>query len=406
MNYILLAVPGFFILIAIELLANHLKKTDYYRFNDAINSISMGMLSRISGVLYALIPLSIYNYFYDSIALIEWQMTIWTWILVFVLYDLSYYWNHRIGHMINIGWASHVVHHSSEEYNLSTALRQTSIPNPLGALCYLPIAFLGFPPWVLLTVGSFNLLYQFWVHTQLINRMPNWFEAIFVTPSNHRVHHAKNKIYVDKNFGGVFILWDRLFKTYQAELAEEKVVFGISTQLASWNPLWGNVKVLKQLISDAWHAKSWLDKFTIWFRKTGYRPADVEANFPIIKSNQAVDKYDTPLNSSQKGYIIVQYLLISAGIISFMMFAKDLQTLDVMMASITLIFALLSLSKLQENHKQVFSYEGIKFSLCICSSALFFGITHSITLSIILVSAVSLLTIILLQRQNSLQIAQ
>jgi alkylglycerol monooxygenase len=400
MNFILMAIPVFFILIAMELIFNYIKKTDYYQLNDAINSLSMGILSRVTGALYALIPLSLYAYTYESFALFTWEDNAATWILAFVIYDLCYYWNHRFGHTMNIGWASHVIHHSSEEYNLTTALRQTSIPNPIGKLCFIPLLLLGFPPWLLLAVGSLNLIYQYWVHTQAINRMPDWFEALFVTPSNHRVHHAKNKIYIDKNYGGVFILWDRLFKTFQPELTQEKAVFGISTQLASWNPVWGNVKVLSGLFKDAWRTESWFDKFTLWFRKTGYRPADVEAKYPIIKSNLAGNKFDTQLSYGKKWYVFLQYLFVAAGILPFMVLLKDMTNMEILATSAALAFSLFSMGKVQENSQYSLIFEGIKFIICTAVSLWMFSHNPVIGIAVACLSLIYFIALFIIQKNN------
>ena len=401
MNYILMAIPGFFVLITIELLANKMKGTDYYRLNDGVNSLAMGMMSRITKILYAVIPFSFYVYFYEDFALFSWEINVWTWLIAFVLYDLSYYWNHRIGHTMNVSWASHVVHHSSEEYNLTTALRQTSVPNVIGWIFYIPIALLGFPPWIIATVGSLNLLYQFWVHTQLIDRMPNWYEAIFVTPSNHRVHHAKNKIYVDKNYGGVFILWDRLFKTFQPELKEEKVVFGISIQLSSWNPVWGNIHFLASLIKDAWRTSSWKDKLTLWFRRTGYRPADVEAQYPIVKSNEVVAKYDIELNSGIKGYIVAQFFFVVSGVILLMMQAPEMNHTQHFALGLTLAFSLFSMGKVQESSSWAWIFECAKFSCALAVAVWLVPLGGIPVIGIGIFGLISLLLLALFNKQNS-----
>jgi alkylglycerol monooxygenase len=394
MNFILLAIPGFFILIVFELLWNHFKGTDYYRLNDAINSLSLGILSRITGALYALLPLSLYAYTYESFALFTWQDNITTWIIAFVIYDLSYYWNHRFGHTMNIGWASHVIHHSSEEYNLTTALRQTSIPNPIGALCFIPMLLLGFPPWLLVAVGSLNLIYQYWVHTQVIDRMPAWYEALFITPSNHRVHHAKNKIYIDKNYGGVFLIWDRMFNTFQPELKQEKVIFGISTQLASWNPIWGNLQVLSNLARDAIRTEKWTDKLTLWFRKTGYRPEDVTAKYPIIKSNLAADKFDTKLSKPQKWYAFFQYIFVAAGILPFMILLKDMTSTEIITSSVVLTFSLFSLGKVQENSPNSVIFEAIKFIACTAVCIWMFDHIPAIGITVGVISVASLIVLV------------
>ena len=237
MNYVLYAIPFFFLLIALELGADYWRGVRTYRLADAINSLSAGVLSQALGLLTKALGILVYAVAFEQLALFQLDANaLWVWLLAFVFYDFCYYWNHRIGHERNVFWASHVVHHQSEEYNLSTALRQTSTGFLLSWIFYLPLAIAGVPPLVFLTVAALNLLYQFWVHTRHIPKL-GWFEWIFVSPSNHRVHHAQNPVYMDRNYGGVFIVWDRLFGTFQEELDEEPVIFGVTTPLASWNPL-------------------------------------------------------------------------------------------------------------------------------------------------------------------------
>ncbi len=396
-----MAIPGFFVLILLELAWTRYKKQDVYRLNDAINSLSMGIMSRVTQILYAALPFSFYIYFYEDFALFEWQSNPWTWITAFVLYDFSYYWVHRIGHTMNISWASHVVHHSSEEYNLTTALRQTSVPNVIGWVFYIPLAFIGFPPVVLVAVASLNLLYQFWVHTQAIDKMPKWYEFIFVTPSNHRVHHAKNKVYVDKNYGGVFILWDRLFGSYQPELKEENVIFGISTQLASWDPIWGNLHFVSSLCKDAWRTKNWKDKFTLWFRRTGYRPEDVAMKYPIIKSNQVVEKYDTPLSFSAKSYAIVQLSLVAVGIFLFMHNVQSLVLHQQIAIGLTLAFSLYSLGKIQESHSNSFFMEAVKYTLLVINLVWLASAPQWLTLSVLALGLLSLIWLYSISKEIS-----
>ena len=200
MDIILYAVPFFLLLIGVELIAEKAKGTDYYRVNDALTSLSAGILSQLMKLLHLLIPFTIYLFVYQNFALFSLQETAYVWLIAFVLYDFCYYWNHRVGHEVNLFWAAHVVHHSSEDYNLSTALRQTS-GSFLSFLFYIPMALLGFDPKMVVTVGALNLIYQYWVHTRHIGKL-GWFENWFITPSNHRVHHAQNEVYIDRNYGG------------------------------------------------------------------------------------------------------------------------------------------------------------------------------------------------------------
>ena len=278
MDYIVFAIPVFIVLITIEIIATMVRKKDYYQFSDAINSLSAGMISITSGILTKVVSVTIYTGLFSVFGL--WEMSVeslWVWVVGFVFYDLCYYWNHRLGHEINVLWAAHAVHHQSEEYNLTTALRQSSSGFIFGWLFYVPMAVVGVPPVVFFTVGLINLLYQFWVHTRHVPKL-GWFEWFFVTPSNHRVHHAKNRRYLDKNYGGVFILWDRLFGTFTEEDEQyEPIRYGTLKPLRSWNPLWANLHLYAGMWQDCKATSRWQEKLTLWFRKTGYRPSDISA---------------------------------------------------------------------------------------------------------------------------------
>ena len=234
MDLIALAVPFFLLLILVELVVDRVRRTGNYRSNDAINSLSIGVLSTTSGYFTTFLAWTIWGFVLSNLAIVEMQSSwfdsslsgIGLWILAAIGWDLCYYWHHRLGHEVSILWAAHAVHHQSEDYNLSTALRQTSSGFIFGWIFYLPLFLLGFPIDVLITVGAINLIYQFWVHTQQVRRL-GMLDRILVTPSNHRVHHAQNERYLDKNYGGIFILWDRMFGSFAEELDEEPVVFGV-----------------------------------------------------------------------------------------------------------------------------------------------------------------------------------
>lgn len=327
MNIILYSVPAFFILIGIELIAERLRGTDYYRVNDALTSLATGTLNQIMRTTKLLIPFTVYVFVYQQFAFFELQNTPAVWVLAFVLYDFCYYWNHRLGHEMNLLWAAHVVHHSSEEYNLSTALRQTGT-SYLSFIFYIPGALLGIDPLTFATVGAINLVYQFWVHTQHIGKL-GWADRVFVTPSNHRVHHAQNGVYIDRNYGGVFVLWDRLFGSFQEELDEQPVIFGIRGALQTWNPIWANLHVYSQLFNDALHTKNWWHKFTIWFRRTGWRPPDVVEAYPISKTDLAnFEKFDTQLAWQLKAYAVIHYVTTAVVALSYSFAAAQILPLQ------------------------------------------------------------------------------
>jgi alkylglycerol monooxygenase len=362
MNIILYAVPFFFLLIIIELIMEKAKGTNYYRVNDSINSLTAGVLSRMTGIVKQLFPLTIYIVAYEQLALFQLEPSLWIWVIAFVLYDFCYYWNHRLGHEMNILWAAHVVHHSSEEYNLTTALRQSG-SSLFSWIFYLPMAMLGLDPIVLITVGSFNLIYQFWVHSRHIPKL-GWYERVFVTPSNHRVHHAQNQVYLDRNYGGVFIIWDRLFGSFQEELDNDKPIYGVRKALKSWNPLWANVHVYSQLFKDCWHAERWQDKLLIWFKRTGWRPNDVVENYPLSKVDLTqFRKFDISLSLLNKFYSLLQYLLIVFVGLLLMMNVAVFSLTEQVLVLLFVLYGSVSAGLILENNPLAIYLEWLKYSL-------------------------------------------
>ncbi len=316
---IVLATPVFFLLIAVEFAWGIYRKRNTYRLNDAVNSISLGMLSQVSAVFTRLLRVGIYTAVYSSVALFP-DTAFWTtwygWLLALVFYDFCYYWLHRMGHESAVLWAAHVVHHQSQDYNLSTALRQTSSGAFLGWIFYLPMAVAGVPPLVFGVVALIDLLYQFWVHTEHVPRL-GWFDRWFCSPSNHRVHHAVNDTYVDRNYGGVLIIWDRMFGSFREE--DDKCVYGTRSPLNSWDPLWSNTEVYWALARDSWHARSWVDKLRVWIKPPGWRPADVAARFPKDPFDIArLQRYHPPMARGVMWFGAVQFVLLLAGVAVFL----------------------------------------------------------------------------------------
>ncbi len=252
---IVLVTPVFLALMALEWAIGRWRGRPALRLADAVSSVSLGMLSQTSAVFTVLLRVGLYTLAYEHLAL--WRSeAFWTtwygWLIALVFYDFCYYWLHRMGHEVAVLWAAHAVHHQSQDYNLSTALRQTSSGAVLGWVFYLPMALAGVPPLVFVVVGLVDLLYQFWVHTEQVGRL-GWFDRWFCSPSNHRVHHAVNDGYLDKNYGGILIVWDRLFGTFKDEDPREKCVYGTRGLLNSWDPLWANAQVYAGLLHDSWH---------------------------------------------------------------------------------------------------------------------------------------------------------
>ncbi|MGJ7608336.1 lysoplasmalogenase family protein [Variovorax sp. LT1R20] len=343
---IVLATPVFFLLIAIEFAVGRVRARrgtghDTYRLADAVNSIGLGMLSQISAVLTGLLRIGIYTAVYSEVALFpkEAASDFWTtwygWLLALVFYDFCYYWLHRMGHESAVLWAAHVVHHQSQHYNLSTALRQTSSGALLGWIFYMPMAVAGVPPLVFVVVALIDLLYQFWVHTEQVGKL-GWFDRWFCSPSNHRVHHAVNDTYLDRNYGGILIVWDRLFGTFREE--DERCVYGTRGELKSWDPLWANAEVYWGLAKDSWHARSWADKLRVWLKPPGWRPADVAARFPKPAFDIAkVTRYEPVVSRGVQWFAGIQFLLMLGGVAFFLWFSDDmpLQRSAVWLATLT-----------------------------------------------------------------------
>lgn len=310
-----LAVPVFLALIALEILVDRIRGTRYYHLADAINSLSCGIVSTGMRVFFGFLGLYCYEWILLHLAPIRLPADSWAvWIGAFLFYDLCYYWNHRMGHVVGLFWATHVVHHQSEEFNLTTALRQPGTGNFIGWIFYIPMALCGIPASVFLLVGVVQLFYQFWPHTRHINRM-GFLDRWVQTPSNHRVHHAQNDIYLDKNYVGVFLIWDHLFGTYQDELDEQPCIYGIRGQLRSWNPVWANLHYFWAMAKDSWYAGSWIDKVKVWLMHPGWRPADVAARFPKPDYGPHRDfvKFDPPRNTALSFYGLAQFVAVMAA---------------------------------------------------------------------------------------------
>ncbi len=236
-NLILYAIPLFVATVIIEGIIIYKKKPQNYNIKDTFASLAMGIGNVLVNLLSKILVVIIITFLYENYKITTIPFVWWAWILILFSDDFFYYWAHRIGHESRFFWASHIVHHSSQKYNLSTALRQTWTGGFFSFIFYLALPLLGFHPLMIFTQMSISLLYQYWIHTELIYKMPKWFEVVFNTPSHHRVHHGSNPLYLDRNYAGIFIIWDKLFKTFQPELDEEKVVFGLTTNIKTFNPL-------------------------------------------------------------------------------------------------------------------------------------------------------------------------
>ena len=318
-------IPFLALAVVLEMVISIRRGRKTYRTNDTLASLSQGLISQLVYACTPLLQIGLYTLVFLALGY-QAEAPFWhTWYgfaVAVVLFDFCEYWLHRAGHEIAVFWAAHTVHHQSEELNICTALRQESQNAVLGWPFYLPMALVGVPPEIFGFSYLFVQYYQIWAHTEQVGKL-GWLDGVLTTPSNHRVHHAVNDCYVDRNYGGLFVLWDRLFGTYAAET--ERCVFGTRTPLRSFNPLRAIVQVYGALARDAWHARRWQDKIKVWFMPPGWRPADVAERYPQPPFDVARERYDPPATNGARAAAIVLFLVTAVGCGFFLW---DAETMD------------------------------------------------------------------------------
>ena len=319
---LLYATPFFIGLVLIEILYGRFVKDQKHNLMDTVSSLSSGLTNVVKDSLGLVLILVSYPFLLEHLALIEIKATWLVWVVAFIALDFAGYWNHRLSHHINLFWNQHVIHHSSEEFNLACALRQP-ISNLLGyyALLLIPAALLGVPNQVIAILAPIHLFAQFWYHTQYIGKM-GILEYVIVTPSQHRVHHAINPEYIDKNLGQIFCIWDRMFGTFQEELDDVPPQYGVLKPANTWNPIIINFQHIWRLMQDAWRTRSYWDKLRIWFMPTGWRPQDVKDKYPVevIQDVYNFKKYRPETSPWLKGYALFQ-LIATTFLMLFMFYS-------------------------------------------------------------------------------------
>lgn len=351
-------------LIILEAIVSHFMGKQVNRPMDMISSLSSGMTFTLKQLLGLSVVIISYKWLENHLSIFDLQKSIIVYVLAFVGLDFAGYWQHRFNHSYNILWNRHIIHHSSEEFNLACALRQNiSVFFQIYFFLYIPMAIIGIPPAVVASVAPIHFFAQFWYHTKLINKM-GILEHIIVTPSHHRVHHAINDEYIDKNFAEIFIIWDKLFGTFQEELAAVPAVYGIKKPAQTWNPVLINFQHLWRLIKDAWRTKSWRDKFRIWMMPTGWRPKDVAQKYPIAVDNpQSQVKYDTSYSKSFLVWIAIQFLIMNVFQYFLLISIADFSPVWFIYCVIFLFTSIFSYTSLMDGHKIAMGAEFIKVLL-------------------------------------------
>lgn len=378
--------PIFLLLIAIEKIYGHFKGQDTAPYMDTVSSVSSGMTNSVKDVLGISISILTYEWLETHIALLHLEATVWAYIIAFICIDFYGYWSHRWAHQINFLWNKHAIHHSSEEFNLACALRQTisSFVN-LFTFLLIPAAVLGVPSVVIAITLPIHLFLQFWYHTKHIKKM-GFLEKILVTPSHHRVHHAINPEYIDKNHSQIFIFWDKLFGTFQEELDAVPPVFGITRPAQTWNPIRINFQHLGLLISDAWRAENWKDKLTIWFKPTGWRPESFEEKYPVTKISDVYhfEKYGTQ-HSKKLMYWSIFQALVTLLLITYMYDSIGTIGLPhVFVYGVFIFVTVYSYTELMDARKTAVFWEGFRFLFAMGLLYFYgnwFGLTHLLPVS-------------------------
>jgi len=367
---LIIAMPLFLLLVLFEKWYGWRKGFDTVRTLDMVSSLSSGITNSTKDVLGLSIAIISYSWLVEHLTIYKVQSSWLLYVIAFLALDFSGYWVHRLAHSVNFFWNNHIVHHSSEEYNLACALRQSiSVYFRIYAFLLIPAALLGVPQQVIAVVAPLHLFAQFWYHTQHINKM-GFLEYIIVTPSHHRVHHAINPEYLDKNYGQIFIFWDRWFGTYQEEVASIPAVYGVTRPVRTWNPIKINFMHMWLLIKDAWYAKSWKDKFRVWFMPLGWRPADVVEKYPVYKIENVYqfEKYDTPASKGIQAYLwaqLVCMLLLVSYLFANVVMIKQLGLENLFIYGAFIFIQVYALTEFMDRTKYAWILEAAKNFACI-----------------------------------------
>ncbi|MBK6976239.1 MAG: sterol desaturase family protein [Cytophagaceae bacterium] len=359
---LLLAMPAFLFLVLFEKWYGYRKRKDPFRALDTISSLSSGYTNVLKDVLGLSITIISYDWFMTHFAFFKIENTIATYIIAFIALDFMGYWVHRLSHEVNLFWNKHAIHHSSEEYNLACALRQSisSFVN-IWTFFLIPAAIFGVPPIVIATVAPLHLFAQFWYHTVYIGKM-GFLEKIIVTPSHHRVHHSINPEYMDKNHSQIFIIWDKLFGTFQEELPDVPPVYGITRPVSTWNPVKINFMHLWILIKDAWRAPNIRDKFRIWFMPTGWRPEGFDEKYPIKKISDPYHfkKYDIQLSQQSLVWVWVQFLATLGFLVLLFLNISKLDLVGMLTFGVLIFLHVYSYTEFMDKNPNAIFFEIIK----------------------------------------------
>lgn len=371
---LIIAMPLFLLLVLFEKWYGWRKGFDTVRTMDMISSLSSGVTNSTKDVLGLSVAIISYSWLVEHLTIYQVQSSWLLYVIAFLALDFSGYWVHRLAHTINFFWNNHIVHHSSEEFNLACALRQSiSVFFRIYAFLLIPAAIFGVPQQVIAVVAPLHLFAQFWYHTRHIGKL-GWLEYIIVTPAHHRVHHAINPEYLDKNYGQIFIFWDRLFGTFQEEQADIPAVYGVTRPVRTWNPIKINFMHIWLLAKDAWHTKSWKDKLRVWMMPLGWRPADVIEKYPVEKIEDVYhfEKYDTPAPKGMIVYLWIQLFCLLLLVSYLFGNVANIGLPNMMYYGLFIFAQVYALTEFMDRNPKAIIYETLKNMICV-GGILYYG---------------------------------
>lgn len=371
-SYILFAIPFFFLLMGIEWWVARKQSKQVYRLNDSINNLVVGIGNRLFGLVNKGLLIGVAIWIKDHYAIWNIPATWWSFLLALLVFDFLFYWAHRWGHELNIFWGAHSVHHQSEEYNLSVALRQSWFHDMLAFPIFMVVPVMGFDVITFGSAAALHTIYQFWIHTKTIGRMPDWFEYIFNTPSHHRVHHSINPKYIDKNHAGVFMFWDRMFGTFQAEDSNDEIYYGITTQLKSWNPAWANVHYYTEMFQKAADMK-WTDRIKFIWARPGWLPSYLGGyQAPKEVDAKQYAKYDSTTSLPMVAYGVLQFVILLTATIQYMRYFSDITLFYKAVFFVLIFITMLIAGAIFENRKWIWYAEYARLVIAVLFLNIFY----------------------------------
>jgi alkylglycerol monooxygenase len=358
MGLIAASIPAFIVLMGVELVVARRRGARLYRFVDAVTDLGCGISSQLVGLAFVAGKLLIYSWVFEHARLLEWSASsVWTYLFAIVVLDFTYYWWHRLSHEVNVLWAAHVVHHQSEDYNLAVALRQAWLTGVTIFPFELPLALLGVPVVPYAVGKAVVTLYQFWIHTELIGRMGP-LERVLNTPSHHRVHHAIDPEYLDKNYGGIVIVWDRLFGTFAPE--GKHPTYGITKPLRSFNPVWANFHVLAEMAAQMRATPRWRDKLRVLVAPPRWRPPGVAAAPSGSEASAGRPKHEIPASNAVMAFVALQLATTVLGTTLVLWYGKTWSASATTTAGVLLVLATLTAGGIMERKRWAWPLEGMR----------------------------------------------